>query len=170
MCPLNPHISKEKEIPFPTKNRSNVVISGHQLSEDAFKTSMDGFIIQHLTISVYNFCTLNVSNGQQSGLYCDMDNYVSPHYLYLSSNKTKFFNMPCTSCAFAFSEYAVEKYFLDHGSILVYGSMDTAVQCLQSFSNPDGCPVLCLKHSASFLFAGLTNGKVAVYHRQAGGE
>ncbi|KAK2885639.1 hypothetical protein Q8A67_016476 [Cirrhinus molitorella] len=54
------------------------------------------------------------------------------------------------------------------GNILVYGSVDTAAQCLLTFCNPEGCPVLCLKHSASFLFAGLSNGKVAVYNRKSG--
>ncbi|KAM3871593.1 rho guanine nucleotide exchange factor 10-like protein [Diretmus argenteus] len=57
---------------------------------------------------------------------------------------------------------------LQDGSILVYGSIDTAVQCLLTFSNPDGCPVRCLKHSGSFLFAGLANGKVAIYQRKTG--
>lgn len=55
-------------------------------------------------------------------------------------------------------------------SIHVYSSVDTAVQCLLTLVNPDSCPVLCLKHSLSFLFAGLANGKVAVYHRKTGGE
>uniref|UniRef100_A0A671NN23 Rho guanine nucleotide exchange factor 10-like protein n=1 Tax=Sinocyclocheilus anshuiensis TaxID=1608454 RepID=A0A671NN23_9TELE len=54
------------------------------------------------------------------------------------------------------------------GNILVYGSVDTAAQCLLTFCNPEGCPVLCLKHSANFLFAGLSNGKVAVYNRKGG--
>nr|XP_020485961.1 rho guanine nucleotide exchange factor 10-like protein [Labrus bergylta] len=57
---------------------------------------------------------------------------------------------------------------LQDGSIHVYSSVDTAVQCLLTLVNPDSCPVLCLKHSLSFLFAGLANGKVAVYHRKAG--
>ncbi|RXN02644.1 rho guanine nucleotide exchange factor 10 isoform X1 [Labeo rohita] len=56
------------------------------------------------------------------------------------------------------------------GNILVYGSVDTAAQCLLTFCNPEGCPVLCLKHSANFLFAGLSNGKVAVYNRKSGGQ
>lgn len=55
-------------------------------------------------------------------------------------------------------------------SILVYGSVDTAAQCLLTFRNPVGCPVLCLKHSANFLFAGLRDGTVLVYQRQNGGE
>ncbi|XP_078026510.1 rho guanine nucleotide exchange factor 10-like protein isoform X2 [Epinephelus lanceolatus] len=57
---------------------------------------------------------------------------------------------------------------LQDGSIYVYSSVDTAVQCLLTLVNPDSCPVLCLKHSLSFLFAGLANGKVAVYHRKTG--
>ncbi|XP_041654440.1 rho guanine nucleotide exchange factor 10-like protein isoform X1 [Cheilinus undulatus] len=57
---------------------------------------------------------------------------------------------------------------LQDGSIHVYSSVDTAVQCLLTLVNPDSCPVLCLKHSQSFLFAGLANGKVAVYHRKPG--
>ncbi|KAM7412370.1 hypothetical protein PAMA_022041 [Pampus argenteus] len=57
---------------------------------------------------------------------------------------------------------------LQDGSIHVYSSVDTAVQCLLTLVNPDSCPVFCLKHSLSFLYAGLTNGKVAVYHRKTG--
>ncbi|KAL7408047.1 hypothetical protein ABVT39_017369 [Epinephelus coioides] len=54
---------------------------------------------------------------------------------------------------------------LDDGRILVYGSVDTAAQCLLTLHNPEGCPVLCLKHSSRFLFAGLRNGTVMVYGR-----
>ncbi|KAM9351293.1 rho guanine nucleotide exchange factor 10-like protein [Symphorus nematophorus] len=57
---------------------------------------------------------------------------------------------------------------LRDGSIHVYSSVDTAVQCLLTLVNHDSCPVLCLKHSLSFLFAGLANGKVAVYNRRSG--
>uniref|UniRef100_A0A669EM47 Rho guanine nucleotide exchange factor 10 like n=1 Tax=Oreochromis niloticus TaxID=8128 RepID=A0A669EM47_ORENI len=57
---------------------------------------------------------------------------------------------------------------LQDGSIHVQSSVDTAVQCLLTLVNPDNCPVLCLKHSLSFLFAGLANGKVAIYHRKTG--
>ncbi|XP_051947211.1 rho guanine nucleotide exchange factor 10-like protein isoform X2 [Xyrauchen texanus] len=57
---------------------------------------------------------------------------------------------------------------LQDGNILVYGSVDTAAQCLLTFCNPEVSPVLCLKHSANFLFAGLSNGKVAVYNRKSG--
>ncbi|XP_058646870.1 rho guanine nucleotide exchange factor 10-like protein isoform X6 [Onychostoma macrolepis] len=59
---------------------------------------------------------------------------------------------------------------LDDGSILVYGSMDTAAQCLVTLRNPEGCPVLCLKHSGNFLFAGLRDGMLMVYERHHGGE
>uniref|UniRef100_A0A8C6SI32 Rho guanine nucleotide exchange factor (GEF) 10-like a n=1 Tax=Neogobius melanostomus TaxID=47308 RepID=A0A8C6SI32_9GOBI len=54
---------------------------------------------------------------------------------------------------------------LDDGRILVYGSMDTAAQCVLTLQNPEGCPVLCLKHSSLFLFAGLRNGTIKVYRR-----
>ncbi|XP_066527722.1 rho guanine nucleotide exchange factor 10-like protein isoform X2 [Hoplias malabaricus] len=57
---------------------------------------------------------------------------------------------------------------LQDGNIHVYGSVDTAAQCLLSFRNPEGCPVLCLKHSENLLFAGLSNGKVVVYSRKSG--
>ncbi|KAM9344365.1 rho guanine nucleotide exchange factor 10-like protein isoform 1-T2 [Pholidichthys leucotaenia] len=57
---------------------------------------------------------------------------------------------------------------LHDGSVHVYSSVDTAVQYMLTLVNPDNCPVLCLKHSHSFLFAGLANGKVAVYHRRTG--
>ncbi|XP_075881203.1 rho guanine nucleotide exchange factor 10-like protein isoform X2 [Nelusetta ayraudi] len=53
----------------------------------------------------------------------------------------------------------------DDGRILVYGSVDTAAQCLLTLHNPEGCPVLCLKHSPCYLFAGLRNGTVLVYGR-----
>lgn len=55
-------------------------------------------------------------------------------------------------------------------SIHVHSSVDTAVETLQTLVTPDGCPVLCLRHSPSFLFAGLASGKVAVFQRGAGGE
>uniref|UniRef100_A0A8C2JQD2 Rho guanine nucleotide exchange factor (GEF) 10-like a n=1 Tax=Cyprinus carpio TaxID=7962 RepID=A0A8C2JQD2_CYPCA len=58
---------------------------------------------------------------------------------------------------------------LDDGCILVYGSMDTAAQCLVTLRNPEGCPVLCLKHSGNFLFAGLWDGTLMVYERHPGG-
>ncbi|XP_034442321.1 rho guanine nucleotide exchange factor 10-like protein isoform X4 [Hippoglossus hippoglossus] len=54
---------------------------------------------------------------------------------------------------------------LDDGRILVYGSVDTAAQCLLTLRNPEGCPVLCLKQSARFLFAGLRDGTMMVYGR-----
>ncbi|KAK2874162.1 hypothetical protein Q8A67_021315 [Cirrhinus molitorella] len=59
---------------------------------------------------------------------------------------------------------------LDDGSIVVYGSMDTAAQCLVTLCNPEGCPVLCLKHCGNFLFAGLRDGTLMVYERHHGGE
>ncbi|TRY87055.1 hypothetical protein DNTS_009148 [Danionella cerebrum] len=55
------------------------------------------------------------------------------------------------------------------GNIHVYGSVDAAAQCLLTFCNPERCPVLCLEHLDNFLFAGLSNGKVAVYNRKGGG-
>ncbi|XP_061833617.1 rho guanine nucleotide exchange factor 10-like protein isoform X4 [Nerophis lumbriciformis] len=55
---------------------------------------------------------------------------------------------------------------LDDGRILVYGSVDTAAQSLLTLSNPEGCPVMCLKHSPNFLFAGLRNGTMMVYGRK----
>ncbi|KAM6927256.1 rho guanine nucleotide exchange factor 10-like protein [Xenentodon cancila] len=59
---------------------------------------------------------------------------------------------------------------LDDGRVLVYGSLDTAAQCLLTLHNPEGCPVLCLKHSSRFLFAGLRNGSVIVYGRNNSDE
>ncbi|KAF7662309.1 hypothetical protein LDENG_00238970 [Lucifuga dentata] len=58
---------------------------------------------------------------------------------------------------------------LDDGSIVVYGSVDTAAQCLLTLRNSEGCPVLCLKHSSRFLFAGLRNGTMMVYKRNNNG-
>ncbi|XP_073324983.1 rho guanine nucleotide exchange factor 10-like protein [Pagrus major] len=55
----------------------------------------------------------------------------------------------------------------DDGRVLVYGSVDTAAQCLLTLQNPEGCPVLCLKHSSRFLFAGLRNGTMMVYGRSS---
>ncbi|XP_043387679.1 rho guanine nucleotide exchange factor 10-like protein isoform X3 [Chelonia mydas] len=57
---------------------------------------------------------------------------------------------------------------LQDGSILVYGSVDTGTQCLLTCS-PGRQPVLCLKHSPEYLFAGLQNGTVAAYARNNGG-
>uniref|UniRef100_A0A7N8XE01 Rho guanine nucleotide exchange factor (GEF) 10-like a n=1 Tax=Mastacembelus armatus TaxID=205130 RepID=A0A7N8XE01_9TELE len=56
---------------------------------------------------------------------------------------------------------------LDDGCILVYGSVDTTAQCLLTLHNPEGSPVLCLKQSSSFLFAGLRNGTLMVYGRKS---
>ncbi|XP_073172438.1 rho guanine nucleotide exchange factor 10-like protein isoform X6 [Lepidochelys kempii] len=57
---------------------------------------------------------------------------------------------------------------LQDGSILVYGSVDTGTQCLLTCS-PGQQPVLCLKHSPEYLFAGLQNGTVVAYARNNGG-
>ncbi|XP_066493950.1 rho guanine nucleotide exchange factor 10-like protein isoform X11 [Tiliqua scincoides] len=58
---------------------------------------------------------------------------------------------------------------LQDGSILVYGSVDTGMQCLLTSKSPGLQPVLCLKHSPNYLFAGLQNGTVAAYARSTGG-
>ncbi|XP_060115011.1 rho guanine nucleotide exchange factor 10-like protein isoform X4 [Heteronotia binoei] len=58
---------------------------------------------------------------------------------------------------------------LRDGSIVVYGSVDTGTQCLLTCKSPGLQPVLCLKHSPDFLFAGLQNGTVAAYSRNSGG-
>ncbi|XP_072308272.1 rho guanine nucleotide exchange factor 10-like protein isoform X3 [Eucyclogobius newberryi] len=59
---------------------------------------------------------------------------------------------------------------LDDGRVLVYGSVDTAAQCVLTLHNPEGCPVLCLKHSPQFLFAGLRNSTIMVYRRNHSDE
>ncbi|XP_062842217.1 rho guanine nucleotide exchange factor 10-like protein [Trichomycterus rosablanca] len=58
---------------------------------------------------------------------------------------------------------------LGDGSILIYGSMDTSTQCLLTLRNAQGSSVLCLKHAANMLFAGLCDGTVLVYERSPGG-
>uniref|UniRef100_A0A670ZX04 Rho guanine nucleotide exchange factor 10 like n=1 Tax=Pseudonaja textilis TaxID=8673 RepID=A0A670ZX04_PSETE len=58
---------------------------------------------------------------------------------------------------------------LKDGSILAYSSLDTGAQCLLTSQTPGAHPVLCLKHNADYLFAGLQNGTVAVYARINGG-
>ncbi|XP_025072592.1 rho guanine nucleotide exchange factor 10-like protein isoform X3 [Alligator sinensis] len=58
---------------------------------------------------------------------------------------------------------------LQDGSITVYGSVDTGTQCLLTCKSPGRQPVLCLKHSPDYLFAGLQNGIVAAYARTSGG-
>ncbi|XP_074832034.1 rho guanine nucleotide exchange factor 10-like protein isoform X3 [Carettochelys insculpta] len=58
---------------------------------------------------------------------------------------------------------------LQDGSILVYSSVDTGAQCLLVCRSPGPQPVLCLKHSPDYLFAGLQNGTVAAYARNSGG-
>uniref|UniRef100_A0A670IU85 Rho guanine nucleotide exchange factor 10 like n=1 Tax=Podarcis muralis TaxID=64176 RepID=A0A670IU85_PODMU len=58
---------------------------------------------------------------------------------------------------------------LQDGSILVYGSVDMGTQCLLTGKSPGLQPVLCLKHSPDYLFAGLQDGTVAAYARTSGG-
>lgn len=53
-------------------------------------------------------------------------------------------------------------------SIAVYGSVDTGTQCLLTCKSPGMQPVLCLKHSSEYLFAGLQDGTVAAYPRNNG--
>ncbi|NXH18023.1 ARGAL protein, partial [Bucco capensis] len=57
---------------------------------------------------------------------------------------------------------------LKDGSIVVYGSVDTGTQCLLSCKSPGMQPVLCLRHSSEYLFAGLQDGTVAAYPRSKG--
>ncbi|KAG8142216.1 hypothetical protein E2320_006164, partial [Naja naja] len=54
---------------------------------------------------------------------------------------------------------------LQDGSILAYSSLDTGAQCLLTSWTPGAHPVLCLKHNADYLFAGLQNGTMVVYAR-----
>ncbi|NWR62430.1 ARGAL protein, partial [Bucorvus abyssinicus] len=58
---------------------------------------------------------------------------------------------------------------LQDGSIVVYGSVDTGTQCLLTCKSPGMQPVLCLRHSPEYLFAGLQDGTVAAYPRSNGG-
>ncbi|XP_067167402.1 rho guanine nucleotide exchange factor 10-like protein isoform X3 [Apteryx mantelli] len=58
---------------------------------------------------------------------------------------------------------------LRDGSIVAYGSVDAGTQCLLSRRSPGLQPVLCLKHSSDYLFAGLQDGTVAAYARNNGG-
>ncbi|NXK09402.1 ARGAL protein, partial [Herpetotheres cachinnans] len=58
---------------------------------------------------------------------------------------------------------------LQDGSIAVYGSVDTGTQCLLTCKSPGMQPVLCLRHSPEYLFAGLQDGTVAAYPRSNGG-
>lgn len=53
-------------------------------------------------------------------------------------------------------------------SIAIYGSVDTGTQCLLTCKSPGMQPVLCLKHSPEYLFAGLQDGTVAAYPRSNG--
>ncbi|XP_031469467.1 rho guanine nucleotide exchange factor 10-like protein isoform X5 [Phasianus colchicus] len=54
---------------------------------------------------------------------------------------------------------------LRDGSIAAYSSVDTGTQCLLTCKSPGMQPVLCLKHSPEYLFAGLQDGTVAAYPR-----
>ncbi|NXS68720.1 ARGAL protein, partial [Pandion haliaetus] len=58
---------------------------------------------------------------------------------------------------------------LRDGSIAVYGSVDMGTQCLLTCKSPGMQPVLCLRHSPEYLFAGLQDGTVAAYPRRNGG-
>ncbi|NXC60941.1 ARGAL protein, partial [Aleadryas rufinucha] len=58
---------------------------------------------------------------------------------------------------------------LQDGSLLVYGSVDSGTLCLLSCKIPGMLPILCLRHSAEFLFAGLQDGSVAAFPRNKGG-
>ncbi|XP_040843916.1 rho guanine nucleotide exchange factor 10-like protein isoform X3 [Ochotona curzoniae] len=58
---------------------------------------------------------------------------------------------------------------LQDGSILLYGSVDTGTQCLATCRSPGLQPVLCLRHSALHLLAGLQDGTLAAYPRTSGG-
>ncbi|NWI58042.1 ARGAL protein, partial [Calyptomena viridis] len=58
---------------------------------------------------------------------------------------------------------------LQDGSIVVYGSVDTGTPCLLTCKSPGMQPILCLRHSQEFLFAGLQDGSVAAYPRSNGG-
>ncbi|XP_069775092.1 rho guanine nucleotide exchange factor 10-like protein isoform X2 [Narcine bancroftii] len=59
---------------------------------------------------------------------------------------------------------------LQDGSVVGYGGVDMATQCLFTFKSPGEMPVVCLKHLLDVLFAGLENGTVAVYTRAAEGN
>ncbi|XP_017588175.1 PREDICTED: rho guanine nucleotide exchange factor 10-like protein [Corvus brachyrhynchos] len=58
---------------------------------------------------------------------------------------------------------------LQDGSLLVYGSVDSGTPCLLSCKMPGMLPILCLRHSPEFLFAGLQDGSVAAFPRNSGG-
>ncbi|KFQ42352.1 Rho guanine nucleotide exchange factor 10-like, partial [Nestor notabilis] len=58
---------------------------------------------------------------------------------------------------------------LQDGSIAVYGSVDTGTPCLLTCKSPGLQPILCLRHSPEYLFAGLQDGTVAAYPRSNGG-
>ncbi|XP_067826705.1 rho guanine nucleotide exchange factor 10-like protein isoform X2 [Heptranchias perlo] len=54
---------------------------------------------------------------------------------------------------------------LQDGSVVGYGSVDMATQCLFTFKSPGEVPVVRLKHLLNVLFAGLQDGTVAIYTR-----
>ncbi|XP_043917752.1 rho guanine nucleotide exchange factor 10-like protein isoform X2 [Protopterus annectens] len=58
---------------------------------------------------------------------------------------------------------------LQDGSIIIYGSVGTATQCLFMFVSPERQPVLCLKYTPSYFFAGYQDGTVAIYMRKKEG-
>ncbi|XP_028848367.1 rho guanine nucleotide exchange factor 10-like protein isoform X4 [Denticeps clupeoides] len=55
---------------------------------------------------------------------------------------------------------------LQDGSILVYGTVDTTLQCVMTLRDAEGCSVLSLKHCNNFLCAGLQNGTILIYNRK----
>ncbi|XP_043300540.1 rho guanine nucleotide exchange factor 10-like protein isoform X2 [Cervus canadensis] len=57
---------------------------------------------------------------------------------------------------------------LQDGSVLLYSSVDTGTQCLAACRSPGLQPVLCLRHSAFHLLAGLQDGTLAAYPRTSG--
>uniref|UniRef100_UPI00398F8204 rho guanine nucleotide exchange factor 10-like protein n=1 Tax=Pristiophorus japonicus TaxID=55135 RepID=UPI00398F8204 len=54
---------------------------------------------------------------------------------------------------------------LQDGSVVGYGSVDMATQCMFIFKSPGEVPVMCLKHLLNVLFAGLQDGTIAIYTR-----
>ncbi|XP_062889348.1 rho guanine nucleotide exchange factor 10-like protein isoform X1 [Mobula hypostoma] len=59
---------------------------------------------------------------------------------------------------------------LQDGSVVGYGGIDMATQCLFTFKSPAEMPVVRLKHLLDVLFAGLQDGTVAVYTKTAEGS
>uniref|UniRef100_A0A4W3GJ12 Rho guanine nucleotide exchange factor 10 like n=1 Tax=Callorhinchus milii TaxID=7868 RepID=A0A4W3GJ12_CALMI len=56
------------------------------------------------------------------------------------------------------------------GSVLGYGSVDMAAQCVFTCKSPGEVPVACLKHLLNFLFAGLQDGTMLIYSRTQEGS